>query len=167
MQKFSSHLMYANYLITIVCLFCVYIPNNCIASGNDTTEPKLESISISPVEIDVSTSDKSVCVTAQMTDDISGIASANILIYNPSGDYFDSIGISSGHLISGSLTNGTFKNCATVPIYSPEGQYTFDVQRINDAVGNENFFPLKDQEAFEVTKKDKTTMPWIMLLLNE
>jgi len=110
------------------------------AAASDTTPPKLVSLTVTPNQVDVSTSSQDVTVTAVITDDLSGVSysgdatpgdvSSYVYLLSPSGN--QTIGLNGFTLVSGD----TYASTMTVPQYAEQGIWRDWVVYLTDEVGN-------------------------------
>src|SRR6266446_4952576 len=95
-----------------------------VTSNPDTQPPVLTSFTFSPMAINTTTSSATVTVTAQVTDNLSGVSSVDMQFNSP-GNQIVSCGM---NLISGTNLNGTYQCILTFPAYSLPGTWTvYDV----------------------------------------
>ena len=117
---------------TLALLFLAVIPA-LPALASDTQPPVLVSFTFSPTAINTTTSSATVNVSAQITDNLSGVSGTYAYFVSPSGDH-DEYGSMS--LTSGSDLNGTWTGTATFPAYGEGGTWTVEDVLVEDNVGN-------------------------------
>ena len=108
-----------------------------LPQGGDITAPKLQSLSFSTRSVDTSTGEKTITVTARITDDIAGVwASQNdytpgmtsshfspwISMQSPSGG--QNVNATFSTRISGNHLDGIYQTTITIPAYSEQGLWT-------------------------------------------
>jgi len=100
-------------------------------AAQDTTPPVLTGFTFSPSAVNVTTVAATVTVTAQATDNLSGVDYVYVAFASPSGAH----GMGSNmYLISGSSLNGTFQCALEVQPYSEAGTWTVtDVTAVDNA----------------------------------
>src|SRR5260370_7688366 len=101
--------------------------------AQDTQPPVLTSFTFSPMAVNTTTSSASVTVTAQVTDNLSGIEEVDTEFLSPLGDQYQRCGMS---LSSGTNLNGTYQCTITIPAYSEAGTWSVDSVYVQDNVGN-------------------------------
>jgi len=107
------------------------------AFAQDTQPPVLTSFTFSPMAVNTTTSSATVTVTAQITDNLSGVRYGDAYFVSPSGA--QSVGCDMG-LVSGTDLTGTWQCSFTVPAYSEAGTWTVNYAFAVDNVGNEAFY---------------------------
>ncbi|MBD2144907.1 hypothetical protein [Sphaerospermopsis sp. FACHB-1194] len=138
-------------------------------STTDTTAPSLGSFSLSTTSVNTSISAQSITVTAQITDDMSGLVSSNSYaiarFQSPSGQQSVSVLLDSSDRTSGTAQNGIYSDRLTVPQFSEAGIWTLDYFSLRDAVGNRKSLYLADLQLlgfptqFTVVGSPDTTAP--------
>jgi len=108
-----------------------------VTSNQDTQPPVLTSFTFSPMAVNTTTSSATVTVTAQITDNLSGVRYGDAYFVSPSGA--QSVGCDMG-LVSGTDLTGTWQCSFTVPAYSEAGTWTVNYAFAVDNVGNEAFY---------------------------
>src|ERR1700674_5294023 len=103
------------------------------APAQDTQPPVLTSFTFSPMAVNTTTSPATVNVTAQVTDNLSGVRVAYAEFVSPSGDQATEAGLA---LTSGTDLNGTWTGSAVIPAYSEAGTWTVSYVYVQDYVGN-------------------------------
>src|SRR5579863_5882520 len=104
-----------------------------VTSQQDTQPPVLTALSFTPTQVDTTSTSASVSVTAQLTDDLSGVTYGYLVFYSPSGQH--SVGAYL-NLTSGTNLNGTYTGTAVFPAYTEPGTWTALVTAYDNA-GNE------------------------------
>ncbi len=99
--------------------FCTLPPP--LSAQVDTAPPVLTGLTFSPMAVNTTSSSATVTVTAQVTDDLSGVQQVNVDFVSPSGSQAVQANL---NLSSGSNLNGTWTGIATVPAYSEPGTWT-------------------------------------------
>ncbi len=114
-------------------------------SAQDTTPPVLATYSYTPAAFDVSFADTPLTGAVQATDNSSGLQSAFLAFYSPSGNRRVDCHSSAGSY-SGTLTSGTFTCMGLFPRYTETGQWQLQFLSITDRAGNTATYT-KDQLA--------------------
>jgi hypothetical protein len=107
-------------------LLSVILLAGATASATDTAAPQLVSIAIAPGAVDISTSSQTVTVTLHITDDESGVAYANIFLYNPADHFVVSGYLSDVQRTSGTHLDGIYSVTVTIPRYAQAGTWRID-----------------------------------------
>jgi len=135
----------------------------------DTQPPEIVSFDFDPKVLDVSTSSKEITFTTRLTDDLSGVENAMMLICIPEGchqQWGSSIG--SYNLVSGDMLDGVYKSEMTIPRYSHQGIWKLNSIDIYDKVGNRRVITGVEMESlgfpteFEVVSEGDTEPPTIV-----
>jgi len=108
-------------------------PAACMAQ--DTTPPVLTSYTYAPSSFNVSSGDTTLTGSIQATDNSSGLQSAFLAFYSPSGNRRVDCHSSAGSY-SGTLTSGTFVCAGVFPRYTETGQWLLQFLSISDKAGN-------------------------------
>jgi len=107
----------------------------------DGIAPMLVQInSIIPDPVDVSAGPSPVTVEFELSDDSSGVDFGNVFLYNPDGNFVDSVFFSTTDLISGDALSGTYAVSVPVPDDSLPGTWSLQFS-ILDVAGNERYYP--------------------------
>ena len=135
-----------------------------VTSNEDTQSPMLTSFTFSPTSINTTTSSATVNVTAQVTDNLSGVAVVSPYFVSPSGSHSVSAPMS---LSSGSDLNGTWTGTATFPAYGEAGTWTVNNVYVGDHVGNYEYYYTSQLQALGfptqliVTSNEDTQSPML------
>jgi hypothetical protein len=110
-----------------------------VTSNPDTTPPVVTSFTFTPTVVNTATGSATITVTAQITDNLSGVESegAGALFLSPSGEHYFGCDMT---LISGTDLNGTYQCTATAPAFSEAGTWTVSYVFAIDNVGNEQIY---------------------------
>ena len=133
-----------------------------VTSNPDNTPPTLNGFTFSPMQVDVTQQPAVVTVTAQISDDISGVAGAFAWFSSPSGNHTVLADLG---MISGTILNGTWQGSATIPIYSESGTWTVSQVRVVDFAQNNRYYYTTDLQALgfpvdlQVTSNPDNTPP--------
>ena len=111
------------------------------ALASDTQPPVLTSFTFTPMAVNTTTSSATITLTAQATDDLSGVSSLDPALTSPSGNNTYGCGMS---LISGTYLNGTYQCTITIPAYSEAGTWTVPYVFLGDSVGNVRWYYTAD-----------------------
>jgi IPT/TIG domain len=106
-----------------------------VTSVEDNEPPVLASLSISPIKVNTTASSQTVAVTAHITDNLSGLASASIAFKSPTGQRTTER--ASFVKISGTPTNGVYEATVTFRRYITPGPWKVAGLRMTDNVENE------------------------------
>jgi hypothetical protein len=133
-----------------------------VTSIQDTTPPVLTGFTFSPTAVNTTTNPATVSVTAQITDDLSGVREAYLGFNSPSGSQNVTVFLS---LSSGTDLNGTWTGIGTFPVGSETGTWVVGVVVLYDNVGNNQEYSTSDLQALgfpttlQVTSIQDTTPP--------
>src|SRR5438093_1511294 len=125
-----------------------------VQDGNpDTAPPVLQSISLSPPGVDVSSAARAITVDLVLTDDRSGVAQGltsldDFSMISPSGRESRFLSVSQFQLLSGSNTGGTYRAIFIMPQYSEPGAWKVNSVRLRDNVGSQKLYDAASLEAF-------------------
>ncbi len=100
-----------------------------ILAQSDTTPPSLTALTFGASTVDVSSSAQSLTVNATITDDLSGVSSANIQFRSPSGQTVNGLFF----MTSGTNLNGTYQGSASFPLFVEAGVWTATVSLFDNA----------------------------------
>jgi hypothetical protein len=114
-------------------LFVLAIVAALPALGQDTQPPVLVSFTFSPTAVNTTTNSATVNVTAQVTDNLSGVQEVFTYFNSPSGTQYARANLS---LSSGNDLNGTWTGTATIQAFSEPGTWTVSYVYVGDNVGN-------------------------------
>ena len=114
-------------------LLILAIMATLVALAQDNQPPVLTNFTFSPTAVNTTTSSAAVSVTAQVTDNLSGVAEVETEFLSPLGDQYQRCGMS---LSSGTNLNGTYQCTITIPAYSEAGTWSVDWFYVQDNVGN-------------------------------
>jgi hypothetical protein len=120
-------------------------------------------LSISPPSVSVLASSQTVAVTAHVTDDLSGVASADITFESPNGK--QATARAGFTLVSGTATNGTYEAIVTFEPFIQTGTWKVRTIHLTDNVGNEAVLSSTQLEAkgfpdsVTVTSVEDSTAP--------
>src|ERR1700743_3118308 len=123
------------FLAFVLLAVLVSSPLNIAAAepGEDTRPPQLQSLTIEPTEVDVTSSSQVVKVKAHATDDLSGIVALGIGFISPD----HKVPVASGlQRVSGTATDGIFEGELEFPRFAQPGTWTLTVVNGQDAAGN-------------------------------
>src|SRR5262245_8172441 len=108
----------------------------------DTAPPVLQSVSLSPPAVDVSSAAQAITVDLVLTDDRSGVAQGltsfdDFSMISPSSKQSRFLAVSQFQLLSGSNTSGTYRAILIMPQYSEPGVWKVNSVRLRDNVGSQ------------------------------
>jgi IPT/TIG domain len=106
-----------------------------VTSVEDNQPPVLASLSISPTTVNTTASNQTVTVTAHITDNLSGLASASIGFKSPSGQHTTER--ASFSKVSGTATDGVYEAKVTFRRYIAPGPWKVSSLHMVDNVENE------------------------------
>ena len=112
----------------------LYFPE-LAAAQQDVTPPSLVSISVSLPSVDVTAGPGPVTVTADLTDDLSGVQQWLVQFNSPSGTQFVQVFGTPG-LIAGNALNGTFQGTSQVAQFAEAGIWRATYLSMTDNAGN-------------------------------
>jgi hypothetical protein len=104
-----------------------------VTSVQDTQPPTLTNFTFSPLLVNTTTAPATVSVTAQVTDNLSGVEEVFDYFTSPSGTQYARANLS---LSSGTSLNGTWTGTTIIPAYSEGGTWTVSYVYVGDNVGN-------------------------------
>jgi hypothetical protein len=124
-------------LAAIVAISLGIAPSSANATA-DALPPALTQISISPLIVDISTSDAILGVSFHVTDDASGVASGCFSLGDPAPPYSRRNGacFSAADRVSGTAVNGTYTAHVTFPRYSHTGDWPILAVTVTDVAGH-------------------------------
>jgi len=121
-----------------------------VVSNPDTQAPAVAAVSVTPTAIDVSSSDQTLTVDVQVTDDLSGaaltpcgtnsFASFTVVLRSPSGAQNRWFWSSNFSLISGTRLNGVWRGTGAMPRFSEPGTWRIQQLQVSDCAGNQRFY---------------------------
>jgi hypothetical protein len=131
------------------------LPGEAKSQVEDTTAPTLTALSVSPSAVDVSAGPQTVRVSATITDDLSGVASASVEFRSPSGgqSQFPFLFHTSGDEFAASIE---------IPQFAEAGTWRPNQVGLRDNAGNARWLSNADLQAMgidvtlEVTAGDAT-----------
>lgn len=135
-----------------------------VTSNPDTTPPVLTNFIFSPTSVNTTYGPATITVTAQATDNLSGVQSLGPLFLGPSGGGIERFGCNMT-LISGTDLDGTFQCVATIDAYSAPGTWTVSYMYVEDNIENEQIYYTSQLQAMgfptqlQVTSNPDTTPP--------
>lgn len=135
-----------------------------VISVPDVTPPSLVNVSISPLVVDVRTSEGLIGAETSLTDDVSGVGHWVITFTSPSGNQLAQVRGNNG-LVSGTDLGGTFHGMTALPQFSESGWWTSNDMAIVDKAGNHRAINLADAGfplAFFVVGADSDTTPPVL-----
>jgi IPT/TIG domain/Bacterial Ig-like domain len=106
-----------------------------VESIEDEAPPALAGLSITPSSVNVASSSQTVTVSANITDDLSGVASASVVFESPNGKQVTAGGEFSK--VSGTETNGIYESVITFNQFIQSGTWRVRAVSLRDNVGNE------------------------------
>ncbi len=133
-----------------------------VTSNPDTAPPVLTAFTFTPTAVNVTTGFAAVTVTAQITDNLSGVAYADVIFESPSASQTAECNFL---LITGSNLNGTYQCGATIPAYSAPGVWSVESVYVQDNDGNGKVYYTSDLQslgfpaALQVTSNPDTAPP--------
>src|SRR5260370_1047373 len=95
----------------------------------DTHPPALTGFSFTSTQVDTTSTSAAVNVTAQFTDDLSGVYYGTMVFLSPSRQHSANVFLS---LSAGTNLNGTYSGTATIPAYSEPGTWTVYYLSVQD-----------------------------------
>jgi IPT/TIG domain len=106
-----------------------------VTSTEDTAAPALATFSISPSTVNTMTTQQTVAVTAEITDNASGFAHGSIVFESPNGKVVTKT--ASFNQVSGTATKGIYEAQVTFRQYVQSGTWKVSNVNLTDKVGNE------------------------------
>ena len=133
-----------------------------VTSQQDITPPTLISFTFTPTSVNTTSTSANVNVTAQISDDLSGVVECLVFFTSPSGKHSAGTRLS---LISGTNLNGTWQGQIIIPAYSEPGTWMVSEIESSDNVGNGWFYTTNQIQALgfptalQVTSQQDVTPP--------
>lgn len=138
--------------------------------ASDTTPPSLADIILSDTSIDIGGGETSFDVTLQLTDDLSGLASAGklaaeIRFVSPSGQILDATYYDGP--ISGTVLDGNYQTVVSLGPFSEAGTWIVEYAHLTDDAGNQTFLdptnsPKLAATSFQVINPNSDVSPPIL-----
>jgi hypothetical protein len=146
--------MFRSFPFLVVALCAV----PAVLHAQDTEAPMLGSIDILPASVDVATSDASVMVDLDITDDSSGFNYGNIFLYKPGGGFVASLFFNVDERTSGDALDGSYSIPVTVSQYSPPGTWSVGVLLVDSDFNQRTYGPDPGEEAFPIPGAEEFTV---------
>src|SRR5262245_53491539 len=107
--------------------------SSLIAQVSDTRPPKLASLGLSPLTVQVSAGPQPLAVVMDVTDDRAGVSLVKVTVTSPSGrqDQFALLSLTAGDNL-----NGIWHGSITMPQFSEAGLWGVKSIEVRDGVGN-------------------------------
>jgi trimeric autotransporter adhesin len=125
-----------------------------VVSNWDQTPPGFTSLSVAPGTVDVSASAQTITVTAQLTDNASGVARFDFSAKSPNGT---TVGCSAVAPLTGNNLNGSWSCTVTIPAQADPGAWAITVKATDRAFFSQTYggsiaFPAGFPTTFTVTR---------------
>jgi|RhiMetdeSRZDD1v2_1073273.scaffolds.fasta_scaffold79057_3 hypothetical protein len=104
-----------------------------MAQVSDTRPPKLASLSLSPLTVQVSAGPQPLALSMNVTDDLTGVTLVKVTVISPSGKQ-DQFALLS--LVAGDSLNGIWQGAISMPQFSEAGLWQVKSVEVRDGVGN-------------------------------
>src|SRR5258708_1723607 len=133
-----------------------------VTSQQDTMPPTLGAFTFAPTSINTTSNSATVTVTAQASDDLSGVAFIDVFFTSPSGLQNVAGGLG---LISGTGLSGTYQGSVSFPAFGEAGTWTVSELELGDNVGNRSYYSTAQLQALgfpttlQVTSQQDTMPP--------
>jgi titin len=134
----------AALIVAAVAAASLFMAAGSASALEDVTAPQLVSESFSPTRIDTSSSDQTVVVNLQATDDLSGVDYIYVTFVSPTGTQARTAYPS---LVSGSTTNGFYRGSVTFPQFSASGSWRLYYVVLVDRLGNSRYLYTSDLQS--------------------
>ena len=121
----------------IICLAILLVPAAARATA-DTTPPVLVSFAFAPGSVDVTATAQNISVTAQATDNSSGISDIYCVFKSPSGS--TTFAVECDYLVSGTPLNGVYTGLASLDTCKEAGTWTLESIIVTDQCGNTEYY---------------------------
>lgn len=118
----------------MLCCICSLLSVTGWAQISDTTPPHLVSFSFTPNSVDVFASAQSITFTANLTDDLAGIAYVCVQLSSPSRQQTTQSQCLSQ--ISGTALSGVFQGPVSIPQSAEAGTWVVSLVQVGDSAGN-------------------------------
>jgi beta-lactamase class A len=110
-------------------------------ASSDTSPPVLRKFSLSPRTVDASQGPQQIAFTAHITDNASGVKAAGVgkvshVQFKSPGTQYALARFDAAHRISGTATDGVYRDVVTLPKGSDSGMWTVTQLRLVDEAGN-------------------------------
>src|SRR5215831_5559029 len=107
--------------------------SSLIAQVSDTRPPKLASLCLSPLTVQVSAGPQPLAISMDVTDDLAGVSFVKVTVTSPSGkqDQFALLSLTGGDNL-----NGIWNGAITMPQFSEAGLWRVKSIEVWDGVGN-------------------------------
>ena len=126
-------------------------PTDVVVTSNpDTQAPTVVGVNVSPATFDVSSTDQTLTVDLQVTDNLAGAAltpcgpndfsNFAVVLRSPSGAQNRWLWSSTFSLISGTRLNGVWRGTGVMPRFSEAGTWRIQQLLVADCAGNQNFY---------------------------
>jgi hypothetical protein len=109
-----------------------------VLSNWDQNFPVFHSLSVTPTTVNVGSSAQTVTVSANLTDDRSGIARFDFIATSPSGTQ---VGCSAGAPTSGTILSGTWTCSFSIPAGAEAGNWAITVRATDRAFNYQTYGP--------------------------
>lgn len=106
-----------------------------VQGTSDQTPPQIMSLLIEPGSVDISNSSQEITVTARITDDLAGVDSAHVSFGSGLGGSNYGVSFDAGKRISGSSTDGVYRQKISLPRYALGGTFSVFSCHVTDASG--------------------------------
>ena len=122
----------------------------------DTAAPQLESSSVTPTTVDISSADGEVTVEVVVTD-ATGAEAPFVVIQSSTTS--QSAGFGQMQLVSGTAQHGTYRRTITIPEDAATGDWEVLLYRLTDTVGNSGSFQTIDHVTVTSTAPSPSPSP--------
>jgi anti-sigma28 factor (negative regulator of flagellin synthesis) len=106
-----------------------------VESNEDTAPPALATLSFAPTPVNVESTNQTMTVTAEITDNLSGFASGSVVFESPSGKVITNV--ASFLKVSGTATKGIYEAKVAFKRFIQKGTWKVSNVNLVDKVGNE------------------------------
>lgn len=107
-----------------------------VSTQTDVNPPVLNGLAISPAAVDTKSNSANITVTAQVSDDATGVTSGWVKFYSPSEKQS---ALANLQRTSGTNLNGTYQAVVTIPAHSEAGTWTI-VGSLQDNASNSVYY---------------------------
>jgi hypothetical protein len=124
-------------ILIVVALFAGALSLFTVSHAQqDISPPVLVDLSFEPARVDTSDAAQTITVTAHITDDLSGLDSADIWMHRPGTTQVHLMGFYGDDLVDGDATDGYYQETFILPRFSAYGEWRIQSVGLKDNVGN-------------------------------
>jgi titin len=134
--------------VFVLCVALATVSFEVTPAGADFVSPDLVTMSVSPLSVDISATDKTVTFRLRVSDSgSSGVTSVCVFVGTPAGDPYSDVCMTAADRISGDAFDGIYERSLTFPRYSHTGSHPLAVMLL-DTSGNLTIYSTAGLHAF-------------------